>query len=164
MTAKVIRMRKPALMECSACGASASAACDCGAAYVPAMQRAAAAAKASPQKSDRVIAAEIGVGKDTVRRARKLTGASAPVDKRVGKDGKARRVPTRPAPVISEPVREINGFHRELMQFLTDFTKRLTDWHDAGPPISKDGKAALMQALYLCSDGLSQLAQKLDGR
>lgn len=36
--------------------------------------------------SDRAIAAEIGVGKDTVRRAR--GGAHAPPAKRKGKDGK----------------------------------------------------------------------------
>jgi hypothetical protein len=41
-------------------------------------ERAAAAIAAHPEKSDRAIAEELGVGKDTVRRARKLTGALAP--------------------------------------------------------------------------------------
>lgn len=58
------------------------------------MQRAAAAIAANPGKSDQAVAAEIGVGKDTVRRVRKATGACAPVEKRIGKDGKTRKVPT----------------------------------------------------------------------
>jgi hypothetical protein len=61
--------------------------------YVPASKRAEQAIAANPDKSDRAIADEIGVGKDTVRRVRKATGAHAPVGKRVGKDGKARKVP-----------------------------------------------------------------------
>jgi hypothetical protein len=71
-------------------------------AYVPAGRRAEEAVKANPGKSNRAIADEIGVGKDTVRRAR--TGASAPVEKRVGKDGKTRKMPTRrPEPQYTEP-------------------------------------------------------------
>jgi hypothetical protein len=45
------------------------------------------------RKSDRAIAKEIGVGKDTVRRAREATGAFATVEKRIGQDGKARKLP-----------------------------------------------------------------------
>ena len=56
-------------LECSECGAVADAACRCGKPYVPAGTRAAAAIAASPERSDRAIADEIGVGKDTVRRA-----------------------------------------------------------------------------------------------
>jgi hypothetical protein len=61
--------------------------------YVPAHKVAKAAIQAHPEKSDRAIAAETGVGKDTVRRARQTTGANAPVGKRVGKDGRARQLP-----------------------------------------------------------------------
>jgi hypothetical protein len=81
-------------LQCSACGAEANASCNCGKPYVPARQRAADAIQANPDKSDRAIAGEIGVGKDTVRRARASTGAPAPVDVRIGKDGKARRLPS----------------------------------------------------------------------
>jgi len=60
---------------------------------VPARQRAAEAITANPEKSDRSIAEDIGVGHQTVGRARKIqTGPSGPVA-RVGKDGKARRLP-----------------------------------------------------------------------
>jgi hypothetical protein len=55
---------------------------------------------AQPEKSDRAIAKTAKVGKDTVRRVRKeaeATGAVAPVEKRVGADGRARRKPTKKA-------------------------------------------------------------------
>lgn len=81
---------------CSACGIDAG--CNCGAPLMSKAQRAAEAIKASPQKSDRAIADEIGVGKDTVRRAREAAGASAPVESRVGLDGKERRMPVRHEP------------------------------------------------------------------
>jgi len=46
-----------------------------------------------PDKSDQVVADEIGCSRDTVRRARPVpTCANAQVEKRVGKDGKARPV------------------------------------------------------------------------
>lgn len=61
-------------------------------------------------------------------------------------------------------VQKINGFHRELVGFLHDFTQRFTAWHDAKPLIDEQGKATLMQALYLCADGFAHLSQKLDGR
>ena len=60
-------------------------------------------------------------------------------------------------------VKEINAFHSEAVGFLLDFTERLRAWCAARPPIDKDGKAALMQALYLCADGFADLAQELDG-
>ena len=48
-------------LECSACGATTDAACDCGASYTPAGARAAKAVAANPERSDRAIAAELGV-------------------------------------------------------------------------------------------------------
>jgi hypothetical protein len=45
--------------------------------------------------SDRAIAVEIGTDHKVVSRARKRTGAQAPVGKRTGKDGKARKMPKR---------------------------------------------------------------------
>ena len=83
-------------LVCPDCGTEA--ACDCGVAPI---DRAAYALLKYPERSDRSIAAEIGVGKDTVRRARKATGAPAPVEKRIGLDGRARRVP-QTSPVEGE--------------------------------------------------------------
>lgn len=82
------------VMQCSSCGASGIAACDCGAPYVPATARAAKAIAANPGKSDRAIAADIGVSHRTVNRARS-TGTYDPVDTRVGRDGKVRQMPQR---------------------------------------------------------------------
>jgi hypothetical protein len=53
---------------------------------------------ANPEKSDRALADQMKVDKNVVSRIRKkveATGASAPVEKRTGKDGKARKQPAR---------------------------------------------------------------------
>jgi hypothetical protein len=107
-TAKIIAINpNAARLECSLCGASTNAACECGAPYVPAGARAAAAVAADPEKSDRALATEVGVSKDTIRRARKSTGAREPV-KRVGRDGKARKRP------IKKQRRSADDFARDM--------------------------------------------------
>src|SRR5882724_10641497 len=88
-------------MVCTKCGAEANASCRCGEPYVPKSIRAAKAIATNPQKSDRAIAADIGVNQSTVSRARKSTDADASVgdDKpRIGRDGKTRRMPVHSAP------------------------------------------------------------------
>jgi transposase-like protein len=93
------QIRKQELeFRCSKCGADRG--CDCAA---PAVRKAAAALAANPQKSNRALAAEAGVNKDTVRKARKARhsgGESSPpaVDTVLGRDGKtykARRKRSR---------------------------------------------------------------------
>jgi hypothetical protein len=104
-TTNVVAMLLPAAVPrqlgCSACGATADAACDCGAPYLPAGQRAAEAVAANPEKSDRAIAAEIGVDKNTVAAARRKSGGEdSPPEKRTGKDGKSYPVKVaKPTPV-----------------------------------------------------------------
>jgi hypothetical protein len=56
----------PIRLECIECGETADAACRCGVAYVPAGARAAKAIADNPEKSDRAIAAELGVSDMTV--------------------------------------------------------------------------------------------------
>jgi ParB-like chromosome segregation protein Spo0J len=54
--------------------------------------------KAQPEKSDRAIAEQVKADKNVVSRIRRkaeATGAVAPVEKRTGKDGKARKQPAR---------------------------------------------------------------------
>lgn len=104
----VVRLKKlsSALMQCTACGASAEAACDCGAPYMPAGERAAQAIEANPGMSDRAIAEQIGIGHQTVGRARKATGPYGPVAKRTGKDGKTRRAPQRKQQELVMPTEE----------------------------------------------------------
>jgi len=91
-------------MECSSCGAAGIAACDCGAPYMPAADRAAKAIAANPKKSDRAIAAELDISPTTVGKARQLssggqlaTAEYSAVDTRVGLDGKVRQMPQRKA-------------------------------------------------------------------
>lgn len=106
MTANVVSFRKPALeIGCTGCGATVDAACDCGVPYMPAGQRAAAAIAANPRMSDRAIATELGIGSNTVRRARQQSTAphgAVEDEPRVGIDGKVRRLPTRAAPEVTE--------------------------------------------------------------
>lgn len=85
------------MIFCSECGAKAKPGCNCGAAYVPASMYAVKAVKAHPELSDRAIAEKIGVAPNTVRKAR-ATAQKCAVERRVGKDGKARKLPSRMTP------------------------------------------------------------------
>jgi hypothetical protein len=79
-------------LSCTGCGAEANASCNCGKPYVPKKQRAAEAIAANPQKSDRAIAADLGVSPMTVGRARAGVTDVTP-DEREGRDGKIYRLP-----------------------------------------------------------------------
>jgi hypothetical protein len=102
MTATIHKLpaKKPKL-QCSKCGAKVEAGCGCGVAYVPLSEKAAAAIKAQPHKSNRAISAETGISEPTIRRAR--TASHDAVEKRVGLDGKARRLPAKPD-IEDEPI------------------------------------------------------------
>jgi hypothetical protein len=65
-------------LRCSDCGATTDAACACGVGYVPAHEYAAKAVQAHPEKSDRAIAAVLGIDHKTVGKARKATGEKNP--------------------------------------------------------------------------------------
>lgn len=93
MTATVIKMSIQRMI-CTGCGAEANASCNCGKPYEPASVRAAAAVAASPEKSDRAIAAEIGVDHKTVGKARREGGDDSPPETRQGQDGK--QYPAKP--------------------------------------------------------------------
>lgn len=106
----------PLRLQCSSCGATANAGCDCGVAYLPAGQRAAAAVAATPEKSDRAIAVELGVSAETVRRARSPATNAAP---RIGLDGK-----TYPAPKPAESPRD------DRSDALKSFEEGPIAWHN----------------------------------
>jgi hypothetical protein len=92
-SAKIIPLPIRQRLVCSKCGADGEGTCRCGVPYVTPGERAAEAVAASPTKSDRAIAGEIGVSTPTVSRARKrATVTGVTVAKRTGKDGKARKV------------------------------------------------------------------------
>ena len=89
----VVPLTAPAVdLRCSKCGATTHAHCDCGVAYVP-VSAIVAPAIAKPEnatKTNRALAAELGIDERTVRRARAGSGAAfAAPEKRVGKDGKS---------------------------------------------------------------------------
>lgn len=82
-------------LSCTGCGAEANASCNCGKPYVPKKQRAIDAIKANPEKSDRAIAADIGVSPETVHKARRETPANELAPEREGRDGKIYHLPPR---------------------------------------------------------------------
>jgi len=78
------------MLSCTKCGVSVEAQCSCGAPYVPVVERAKAAIKAAPKKSNRALAAEIGVSRESVRQARSQVASDLPPAEKVeGKDGKS---------------------------------------------------------------------------
>lgn len=91
--AEIVRLLFTQQMTCVACGAEADASCNCGKPYVPKKQRAVDAIAANPQKSDRAIAADIGVDHKTVGAARRELGGEDSPPEREGRDGKMYRTP-----------------------------------------------------------------------
>lgn len=105
MVAEIHQLKtKPATINwmCSSCGVDAG--CNCGAPLMSKAQRAKEAIEAAPHKSDRAIAAELGISQPTVSKARKETTdkqLSVDEEMRVGLDGRQRRLPVR-RPVIDD--------------------------------------------------------------
>lgn len=129
-------------MRCSSCGSAAKATCNCGVAYPPASEFAARAVAANPEKSDRAIAKEIGVSADTVRRARETTARNRAVDRRLGRDGKVRKLPQRP-PVSADQVARFEAQRARAVAVAAMF----------GAPISNDMRAQLVEALARLPSG-----------
>jgi hypothetical protein len=108
-------------LRCSACGLVA--ACDCGAEYVSASAYARIALTRNPEKSNRALAAEAGVDKNTVRKIR-LGGDFSPPDasaeKVVGIDGKSypaqrrKKTPSMDLPFKDQP--EVQRFMKALLK------------------------------------------------
>lgn len=109
-------------LRCEKCGAEGEIACDCGPQYIReanATSKADQAAEAlrdpaNVKKSDRALAKELGVSDKTVGAARKATAEfSAVGERRVGRDGKARKAPSRPparAPGEKQHQASVNTF------------------------------------------------------
>jgi len=123
-------------MHCSSCGSAAKATCNCGVAYIPAGEFAARAVAANPEKSDRAIAKEIGVAPNTVRKARQSTAQKCAVGKRIGKDGKIRKLPQRP-PVGADQVAKFEAQRARAVAVAAMF----------GAPISDHLRAQLIAVL-----------------
>jgi len=108
-------------LQCTMCKAETAAACSCGATYrVKPAERAAAAITEHPEKSDRAIAAEVGVSPTTVGKARASTVHTGQLDEpRVGLDGKTRKLPS----YIPDPAPEIRN---SLIEQALDVVRQMT--------------------------------------
>jgi hypothetical protein len=157
-TATVIEMAVQQ-MVCTACGSEANASCNCGKPYVPKRQRAAEAIVANPQKSDRAIAADIGVDHKTVGAARReLTGEHSPVE-REGLDGKVRRLPVREEP-------DDDADHEEGLRVIAarGMLNRATEAREiatVGKLEASDVTAEMIQAADDAAAAWSNVAQQL---
>lgn len=157
MTATVHKLRpSTAGLRCSECGATAKAACNCGADYIPAGRMAARAIAAHPEKSDRAIAADLGVSDRTVNRARKSTATNDAVRQRIGKDGKARKLPQRQRPNIRT---QVNEMARSPTEFTHKYIERLGAWLETKPKLSSEAITMLSHALHLCSEEFERIAR-----
>jgi hypothetical protein len=111
-------------LRCSDCGASVTAACECGVPYITAGEYAARAIARNPEKSDRLIEEETGVSARTLSRVRKkTTAANAAVKKRKGKDGKERRLPEQRKPPEFPPDVQWEGSLIQLATFIENMDK-----------------------------------------
>ncbi|UPJ25900.1 hypothetical protein [Bradyrhizobium sp. CW1] len=148
--------------------------------YVPAHKVARAAIAAHPQKSDRAIAEEIGVDHKTVAKARARTGDHSPVEKRIGKDGKARKMPEpspqhaneaqpeprklpKPPKIDMNVIKQAGAFHNELLKYTTEFCARIQSWHAANK-IDEESHFCVVQAMETASMCLQRMAQEIDDR
>ena len=83
-------------IKCTICGAVGALGCDHGeGAYRPLSYFVTEALKATPEKSNRALASELGCDEKNIRLARNQLRNNSAVEKRVGLDGKARRMPIR---------------------------------------------------------------------
>jgi hypothetical protein len=105
-------------------------------------QRVRTAIAQAPEKSDRAIAAELGVGDATVSRARRTVSGDT-VERRIGKDGKARRVPTGkigPDPAKSRLRLDLPPWVAASSTENTDhvereYTNLITVWNNSSDPV-----------------------------
>jgi hypothetical protein len=90
---------RQAKLQCTQCGATADAACACGAPYVPAADRVAEYDAAHPGQSNRAVAKALKVSEKTVRKARARSGADRSAgDNVIGLDGKTYKAKGKERP------------------------------------------------------------------
>lgn len=173
-------------LACVRCGTTIDAPCGCGLMYeyVKPAKRAALAIAITPEKSDRAIAADIGVSQPTVSRARKhatetnvsVADVGEPA-KRTGRDGKARKPPkpkvTKPKPTpkpkpVPSPAAlardETNKLLERLSRHVDDDCRTIRAFLAAHADLESEGRATLHEFLQLNANKLMTLAQEVDGR
>jgi hypothetical protein len=103
-------------LRCTVCGATATAPCQCGVPYELLRPRAAAeiGIKEAPHLSDSVIARQMGISHDTVRRTRQQVTQNASPVERIGLDGKTYGV-TEPKQQFWTPEKDAQmmALHKE---------------------------------------------------
>lgn len=144
-------------LACSKCGTIAEVKCDCGVdyIYVRALERAEKAIMEHPDKSNRAIAANVGVAESTVRNARKATAQKCAVEKRIGRDGKKRRLP-RPQGRTSTALP--NGYNT-LSEAVSAGIKIE---RSGGSRIEAEAKSGLSHAGYYMSRDIVMLSERTD--
>jgi|GEM_PF-6073284 len=166
--ASIVSMPTIIPLVCSKCGAQGEGSCRCGAPYIAPGQRAAAALKAEPGKSDRAIAAEAGVGSNTVRRAREPAAPHGAPEKRQGRDGKHYPAKTKRAKrksVARLPLNmQVNKILDQLSNDVHDDCRAIFDFLDTHPELEQEGRDAFIQFLQMGANKLLDLAQMIDGR
>jgi hypothetical protein len=173
------------LIRCVKCGTAAKCPCGCGVPYVSdhpwanpdpltkksALERAAEAVAAHPDKSNRAIAAEIGVSFETVRKARstpKAAGAELSVElsvaERVGRDGSRRKLPAAKGEASKTDDAKVAQLIGDLLEFTFNYCQQITAWRESGPDCGPEPRDALMHTIHQCADEVLRLAQAIDGR
>ncbi|MCA6097637.1 hypothetical protein [Bradyrhizobium australafricanum] len=140
--------------------------------HVPKSAVAKAAIEINPAMSDRAIAETVGVSKDTIRRARDQLAQDEPVEKRVGKDGKARKMPEQlaiasrsmaePSKIDPKEIEQAGAFHIELMQYTENYCTRVMSWR-ATNEIDDEDHDCVVRALEMAAMRLQRAAQDLGG-
>lgn len=164
-TATIIPLPATVRLECSQCGADGEGSCRCGAPYVEAGTRAAEGIAEHPHLSDRAIGKLKGVSHTTVQKARRSTGNRLPVEKRTGRDGKARKMPKAKAAngFLCEANPRVTAFLNEGA-FIEAFCRRVEEWFNTGPALDDEARHALVHYLTMQSIEIGRIAQKIDGR
>jgi hypothetical protein len=177
------------LIRCVKCGIAAKCPCGCGVPYVSdhpwanpdpltktsALERAAEAVAANPEKSNRAIAAEIGVSAQTVKRARAAgktvahdvavdVAVDVEVDERVGRDGRRRKLPAKAADAPKTDDKEVAQLIGDLLDFTFNYSQKITAWRESGQDCDREPRDALMFTIHQCADEVLRLAQAIDGR
>jgi hypothetical protein len=147
------------LLRCTGCGVEIPAVCDCNLPYDIVKPSVAAKkyAEAHPEKSNRAIAADIGVNDKTVRQVRKQ---SAPETKRTGRDGKQHPAQRQPAPSTGR-VLDHQHLVQRINRFTSDYEDSVHEWLDRNPP--ELARRTLMPYIREASGDPYQLVRQFDG-
>jgi hypothetical protein len=184
-------VHRNSMAYCAKCKAGVRCECSCGVPYIPevpwerepaalpepvhsssALERALAAIKAEPGKSNRLIAKEIGVADDTVRRARKKYEADRAPDRapvRVGADGKSYHLPTHSQRHRKAPPPDDGSLANELViaplvKFATAYVNTINEFDDRKlrTDFTREDRDAIADTFYSIMNDLGLLAQRFN--